>query len=261
MTASPPPVLGSVGWIDLTVGDAPALRDFYAEVLGWTPAGLDMGGYEDFVMTTPGGEAVAGVCHARGENAALPPVWLPCFVVADLAASVAACEKRGGVVVHGPRTLGAYGALAVIRDPAGAHASMLQPPVYARTKAEADAAVAPPASETRAAKGAGAKTRKSARAAKATAAVSTGGRAPKSAKKTKSTKSTKSTKGAKGSKSAKSVTAKSPPAPRAAATRKGAKSSRGAGAHSAATTSRSAQKAKAAARKSGGNRVVSRRRR
>lgn len=32
---SAPSELGRGGWIDLTVGDAAALRDFYAAVVGW----------------------------------------------------------------------------------------------------------------------------------------------------------------------------------------------------------------------------------
>lgn len=63
--------------------------------------------------------AVAGICHARGSNADLPPQWLLYFVVEDLDAAVAACTERGGEVVVAPRGL-AGGRFGVIRDPAGA---------------------------------------------------------------------------------------------------------------------------------------------
>lgn len=134
MTSQGTPVVGTVGWIDLTVADAAPVRDFYADVVGWTPTGLDMGGYEDFVMTASGGDVVAGVCHARGPNVGLPAVWLPYFVVSDIAASVAACAARGGAVVSGPRDMGEYGVMAVLRDPAGAHCAAIQPPVVATKK-------------------------------------------------------------------------------------------------------------------------------
>jgi predicted enzyme related to lactoylglutathione lyase len=134
MTSQGTPVVGTVGWIDLTVADAAPVRDFYADVVGWAPTGLDMGGYEDFVMTAPGGDVVAGVCHARGPNVGLPAVWLPYFVVSDIAASVAACAARGGAVVSGPRDMGEYGVMAVLRDPAGAHCAAIQPPVVAKRK-------------------------------------------------------------------------------------------------------------------------------
>jgi predicted enzyme related to lactoylglutathione lyase len=46
-------LIGSVGWVDLTVPDAPRLRDFYQAVVGWRASDLDMGGYADYVMQQP----------------------------------------------------------------------------------------------------------------------------------------------------------------------------------------------------------------
>lgn len=118
---------GAIGWHDLTVGDAPGIRDFYAAVVGWQPQPVDMDGYSDFNMTRPDtGEAVAGVCHARGGNADLPAQWLMYLVVPDLATSLAECSSRGGEVIAGPRGL-AGGEFAVIRDPAGAVCALWQP--------------------------------------------------------------------------------------------------------------------------------------
>lgn len=37
---------GAVGWLDLTVDDAPKLRDIYAWVAGWWPQPVSMGGYD-----------------------------------------------------------------------------------------------------------------------------------------------------------------------------------------------------------------------
>ena len=72
------------------------------------------------------GEAVAGICHARGGNADLPPVWMVYWVVADLEQSLARCRKEGGEVVVGAREMGDTGRYAVIRDPAGAVAALWQ---------------------------------------------------------------------------------------------------------------------------------------
>lgn len=120
MSDMPRPVPGTVGWFDLTVPDAPAVRDFYAKVVGWTAQPLAMGGYEDYVMTAPGGVPVGGVCHARGANADIPPVWIPYVSITDLDASLEACRAGGGTVVAGPRGGGTAGRYAIIRDPAGA---------------------------------------------------------------------------------------------------------------------------------------------
>ena len=93
---------GQIGWIDLTVPDASAVRDFYQSVTGWTPSPVDMGGYQDFCMH-PAGEAqpVAGICHARGHNEGLPPVWLVYITVDDLDhASAAAWNSTANCCVR-----------------------------------------------------------------------------------------------------------------------------------------------------------------
>ncbi len=36
--------VGKIGWIDMTVGDAPGVRDFYKAVVGWETDEIDMGG-------------------------------------------------------------------------------------------------------------------------------------------------------------------------------------------------------------------------
>ena len=126
-SSSPAPV-GAIGWVDLTVADAPGIRDFYAAVVGWAPTPLDMGGYADYMMQAPGAPGPqAGICHARGANAALPAVWVPYVTVADLAASLAACRARGGAVLSGPQDAGGGATFAVIRDPAGAVVALHQP--------------------------------------------------------------------------------------------------------------------------------------
>ena len=113
----------------MTVPDAAKLRDFYAAVTGWRPSEVQMGDYADFCMNDPeSGSAVAGVCHARGENADLPPVWLIYITVANLDDSVARCRKLGGVVLSPPRDMGSYGRMAVIKDPAGAVAALCEAP-------------------------------------------------------------------------------------------------------------------------------------
>ena len=120
------PATGTIGWIDLTVEDAEAVRDFYARVTGWRPEPVTMGGYDDFNMVAPGsGQPAAGVCHARGANASLPPAWMIYIVVDDLDASVDACRQNGGEVVAGPRSMGGD-RYCVIRDPAGAVAALYQ---------------------------------------------------------------------------------------------------------------------------------------
>lgn len=123
MSSTPPP--GTISWQDLTVADAEKVRDFYTAVVGWAPTPVSMGTYSDFVMTADGTE-VAGICHARGANADLPPVWLIYITVEDLDHSMAECLRLGGALVAAPRGYGG-GRYCIIKDPAGAICALYQP--------------------------------------------------------------------------------------------------------------------------------------
>ena len=114
---------GSIGWHDLTVEHAAEIKDFYEHVLGWKSQALSMGEYDDYVMMQPDGKhAAGGVCHARGANSNLPPVWLMYVNVADLDASLDACRRMGGKLIGEKRKMGDDGRhYCLIQDPAGAH--------------------------------------------------------------------------------------------------------------------------------------------
>lgn len=119
--------IGSITWTDLTIDDATNVRKFYQEVTGWETTDVKMGGYNDYCMNEPAtGKTVAGICHARGENANLPPQWLIYINVEDLDRSIAGCITLGGKVVAGPKEMGNQGRFCVIQDPAGAVAALFQ---------------------------------------------------------------------------------------------------------------------------------------
>ena len=127
MSEAPSSTSGTIGWRDLTVDDAESLRDFYQEVVGWKATPMDMGDYNDFVMSAADGTQVAGLCHARGDNAGLPAQWLLYINVTDLDASVASCKQLGGQVLGAIRTIAGHGRTCVIQDPAGAVAALFEP--------------------------------------------------------------------------------------------------------------------------------------
>ena len=116
--------------MDLTVEDAGAVRDFYSAVVGWEPQDISMGDYADYCMAPPrttrnANQPVAGICHRRGPNADLPPVWLVYVTVADIVASLEQVTALGGKVLSQTRS-SSGGHYAVIQDPAGAICALYQ---------------------------------------------------------------------------------------------------------------------------------------
>lgn len=126
MSDTKTPEVGTISWTDLTVANAEKVRDFYSAVVGWKFAPVDMGGYSDFNMNTPSGKTAAGICHARGVNAELPPQWLVYIIVENVDKSAARCVELGGKVIAGPKGMGGQGRYCVIQDPAGAVAALFE---------------------------------------------------------------------------------------------------------------------------------------
>ena len=116
--------VGCIAWLDLTVADASDALDFYRQVVGWSVQDVDMEDaserYADYNMLGGDGNPAAGVCHARGVNLGLPPIWMIYLPVGDLAESLRRVREGGGKIIK--ETTGADGgyAYAVVQDPVGA---------------------------------------------------------------------------------------------------------------------------------------------
>jgi predicted enzyme related to lactoylglutathione lyase len=79
-------------------------------------------------MNAPGsGKPMAGVCHARGVNADLPPRWLAYITVENVDLSAEKCIALGGKILTGPKGMDGHGRYCVIQDPAGAVAALFEP--------------------------------------------------------------------------------------------------------------------------------------
>ena len=118
--------LGSIGWVDLTVQDAPKIRNFYQAVVGWESEGLSMGEYEDYVMKNEAG-GVSGVCHQKGFNADQPTGWMIYITVPDLKEAMNKVKSEGGKIRKEPPKGPGPGQFAIIEDPAGNLCALFQP--------------------------------------------------------------------------------------------------------------------------------------
>lgn len=120
--------VGRIAWFDLTVPEAPGILEFYRAVVGWSVEEVELedeaGRYTDYLLSTPDGTAVAGICHARGVNRAVPPVWLLYLPVGDLDESLERVIEGGGKVLERRTGADCSDVSAVIRDPVGAYLAL-----------------------------------------------------------------------------------------------------------------------------------------
>jgi len=128
--ASAHAAVGRIQWLDLTIADADGTRDFYRQVVGWSVQDVPMADgdkrYADYNLLGADGTPSAGICHARGVNTGLPPVWMLYVTVGDLEESVRRVEPEGGVVLKSMRGEGGAYTYAAIQDPVGVCIALVQ---------------------------------------------------------------------------------------------------------------------------------------
>ena len=116
--------VGCISWLDLTVSDASATADFYRQVVDWSVEEVELEDagdrYADYNMVCDDGNLAAGVCHARGVNLGLPPIWMIYLPVGDLDESIRRVHEEGGKVIKTTRKANGEYAYVVVRDPVGA---------------------------------------------------------------------------------------------------------------------------------------------
>lgn len=122
--------VGRIAWVDLTVPDAPATRDFYRQVMGWSvrAAAPEEAGerHADTTMIDARGNPVAGIRSSRGVNPWAPPVWRIHLPVGDLSQSVRRVQEEGGEILQSTRGDDEAYAWVEVQDPVGASFALVQ---------------------------------------------------------------------------------------------------------------------------------------
>jgi len=116
--AAQPRGVGHISWLTLVVSDVWTTCRFYEQVVGWSTASADIDG--GFEMRRPDGVSAAGICHAGGDDAGIPPVWILSLPVDDFAESLRRVREGGGEIIKGSTDAGH----AVIRDPVGVYIAL-----------------------------------------------------------------------------------------------------------------------------------------
>lgn len=110
---------GTPVWVDLSVTDPEASREFYADVLGWefTDSGEEFGGY---FMALVDGEPAAGLAPPMEGMDEPVHAWTTYLGTQDIDAATEAVAAGGGSVVMPPMQLEALGSMGIYSDPTGA---------------------------------------------------------------------------------------------------------------------------------------------
>jgi predicted enzyme related to lactoylglutathione lyase len=121
--------VGRIYWLDLTVSDASATRDFYRQVIEWSVQNVEMRDagerYADYNMLGEDGNPAAGICHARGVNVGLPPVWMIYLPVGDLSESLRRVKEEEGKVIKAMQREDGEYVYAAVQDPVGAYLALI----------------------------------------------------------------------------------------------------------------------------------------
>ncbi len=117
-TTDQPHGVGHIAWLTLVVADVSMACRFYEQVVGYSTGSAEVDG--GFEMRRPDGVSAAEICHAGGDNAGIPPVWLLSLPVDDLEESLRLVRKGGGEIIKGSTDAGR----AVIRDPVGVYIAL-----------------------------------------------------------------------------------------------------------------------------------------
>ncbi|NLT56480.1 MAG: VOC family protein [Actinomycetales bacterium] len=114
-TAAP---VGAPCWIDLQTSDPGRSREFYAQLLGWTPeeASAEFGGYFRF---TRDGVPLAG-CMKSDAEAPMPDVWSIYLATDDIEKTLEAAGRHGGQVVVPAMPVADLGTMGFVVDVSGA---------------------------------------------------------------------------------------------------------------------------------------------
>jgi predicted enzyme related to lactoylglutathione lyase len=117
---------GHCRWNELATTDAPAAKDFYTSLLGWTSdRSMPMGERGDYLFLECEGNAIGAINPWIGENQS--PTWLLYLGVDNVARAVDAAKANGGSVINGPHEVPGGDHVFVASDPAGATIAFVGP--------------------------------------------------------------------------------------------------------------------------------------
>lgn len=110
-------------WTELATRDLARAKAFYGGLFGWTFEGAEDAEYLEIHRD---GQPIGGVLPMRGDIwAGIPAYWMPYFQVPDCDATAARTVELAGGAAVPPKDIEHVGRFALLRDPMGAHFSVI----------------------------------------------------------------------------------------------------------------------------------------
>lgn len=108
---------GTPCWVDLSVPDLAAAKEFYGAVFGWSfvDSGAEFGHYQ---ICQVGGRAAAAIAPCQSEGQ--PTVWTVYVASDDADGTAKLIGENGGTVLAEPMDIPGSGRMCIAQDPLGA---------------------------------------------------------------------------------------------------------------------------------------------
>lgn len=125
-TAFKPMAEGHCGWNELATTDQAGALSFYGRLFGWASSeAMPMGEMGEYKFLDHYGVRLGAVSPHIEEGAS--PIWTYYFRVAEIDASKARAEARGGKILHGPMEVPGGDHIFIGVDPEGAMFALVGP--------------------------------------------------------------------------------------------------------------------------------------
>jgi uncharacterized protein len=110
-------------WFDLMVGDLPAAKSFYTNLMGWSTREAPMPPQGTYTIFSYQGQDFGGMAPLPDPKAS--PYWMPYVQVSNVEQSLRDAEKMGGRVLMPPTEIPNVGKFATLQDPTGGVLSII----------------------------------------------------------------------------------------------------------------------------------------
>ncbi|MCW3840375.1 VOC family protein [Micromonospora yasonensis] len=115
---------GAPAWVELSVTDLDAAKEFYGRLFGWEFK-TDEDSERKYTYALHQGAKVAGLSQIPA-GSGQPTVWATYLAAADLKSMVDGAVRRGATLLVPPFEVAGRGRAAVLRDPSGAVVGLWQ---------------------------------------------------------------------------------------------------------------------------------------